>query len=153
WAEIALPEGVIAGAVDVRIDRGDNGSLQDEVIYIGAANELAVYRSNDRGEKWLRGPLTHELVHKGLVGGGTDLAIDPVQRLIYAGTDTAGLFRLRDGVETMHSSAQLLLDNPVRQVVTDRQGSGMTFVRTDWTVYRGLDFGLQWAMIETLGST
>jgi hypothetical protein len=153
WVEIPLPEEVIAGAVDVRVESGDDGRLVDEVIYIGAANDLALYRTEDRGENWLAGELRHSLVHKGVVGGITDLAVDPVQRLIYAGTDTAGLFRVRDGVETMHSSAQLLLDQPVRQVVTDRGGSGMTFVRTEWAVYRGLDFGLQWARVDTLGST
>jgi hypothetical protein len=152
WVEIPLPEEVIAAAVDVRVAEAGDGGLDHEVIYIGAANELAVYRSDDRGENWLRGQLTHDLVHKGVVGGVTDLALDPVQRLLYVGTDTAGMFRVRDGVEVMKSTAQLLLDDPVRQVVTDRQGSGMTFVRTDWALYRGTDFGLQWAMVETLSS-
>ena len=152
WVEVPLPEEVIAGAVDVRISQAGEGGLTDETIYIGAANQLAIYRTNNRGESWLQGQLTHNLVHKGLVGGVTDLAIDPVQRLIYAGTDTAGVFRVRDGEEIMKSTAQLLLDNPVRQVVTDREGSGMTFVRTDWAIYRGADFGLQWAMVDTLSS-
>jgi hypothetical protein len=152
WAEIPLPEEVIAGAVDVRIAPAVEGALIHEVIYIGAANELAIYRTEDRGDNWLRGQLTHDLVHKGVVGGVTDLAVDPIQRLVYAGTDTAGLFRVRDGVETMKSSAQLLLEHPVLQVVTDRQGSGMTFVRTEWELYRGADFGLQWAMVDTLNS-
>lgn len=152
WVEVPLPENVIAGAVDVRVAPAENGGLSHEVIYIGAANELALYRSEDRGENWLRGQLTHNVVHKGLVGGVTDVAVDPVQRLIYAGTDTAGLFRVRDGAETMNSTAQLLLDDPVLQVVTDRQGSGVTYLRTEWAVYRGLDFGLQWAMVDTLNS-
>jgi hypothetical protein len=152
WVEVPLPENVIAGAVDVRVLPAENGGLSHETIYIGAANELAIYRTEDRGDDWLRGQLTHNVVHKGLVGGVTDLAVDPVQRLLYAGTDTAGLFRVRDGAETMNSTAQLLLDDPVLQVVTDRQGSGVTYVRTEWAVYRGLDFGLQWAMVDTLNS-
>lgn len=152
WLEVPLPEEVIAGAVDVRIAQAGEGGLTNETIYIGAANQLAVYRTKNRGEDWLQGQLTHNLVHKGLVGGVTDLAVDPIQRLVYAGTDTAGVFRVRDGEETMKSTAQLLLDNPVRQVVTDRAGSGMTFVRTDWALYRGADFGLQWAMVDTLSS-
>ena len=152
WVEIPLPEDVIAGAIDVRVAQGGEGGLNHEMLYMGAANELVVYRTDDRGETWLAGSLTHNLVHKGLVGGITDLAVDPVQRLIYAGTDTAGLFRVRDGDTSMKSTAQLLLDDPVVQVVTDRQGSGMTFVRTEWAVYHGTDYGLQWAMVDTLGS-
>ncbi len=152
WIEIPLPEEVIAGAVDVRVDPAGDGGLTHEVIYMGAANQLAVYRTEDRGENWLHGKLTHDLVHKGVVGGVTALAVDPVQRLVYVGTDTAGLFRVRDGDEIMKSSAQLLLGDPVLQVVTDRQGSGMTFVRTEWAVYQGKDFGLQWARMDTLHS-
>jgi hypothetical protein len=151
WVEVPLPDEVIAGAIDVRLAASEDG-LSHESIYVGAANELAVYRTTDRGERWLRGQLTHDLVHQGVVGGITDLAVDPVQRLIYAGTDTAGLFRVRDGGESMVSTAQLLLDEPVRQVVTDRQGGGMTFARTDSTLYQGLDFGLQWAKVDALSS-
>lgn len=152
WQEIPLPDDVIASAVDVRIAPALETGLSHEVIYVGAANQLAVYRTENRGETWLHGQLTHNLVHQGLVGGVTDLAVDPVQRLIYVGTDTAGLFRVRDGAETMKSSAQLLLDDPVVQVVTDRQGSGMTFVRTEWTLYQGLDYGLQWLAVDSLQS-
>lgn len=152
WVEIPLPEEVIAGAVDVTVSPASDGGLIDETVYVGAANELAVYRTTDRGEHWLKGELTHSIVHKGLVGGITDLAIDPVQRIVYAGTDTAGLFRMRDSGETLKSSAQLLLDEPVVQVVTDRQGSGMTFVRTQWALYRALDFGLQWHRVDLINS-
>jgi hypothetical protein len=154
WVEVPLPENVIAGAIDVRIAPANEseGGLSHDVIYVGAANEFALYRTEDRGENWLRGQLTHNLVHKGLVGGVTDLAVDPIQRLIYVGTDTAGLFRVRDGAEIMKSTAQLLLDDPVRQVVTDRQGSGVTFVRTEWALYRAMDFGLQWAKVDMLSS-
>lgn len=153
WVEIPLPEGVIPGAIDVLMRTAGEGGLVGEVIYVGAANELAIYRTHDRGDNWLRGKLTHDRVHQGVVGGITDLALDPMQRLVYAGTDTAGLFRVRDSEESMKSTAQLLLDEPVRQVVTDRQGSGMVFLRTDWALYRGGDFGLQWAKVDTLPGT
>jgi hypothetical protein len=152
WVEIPLPVDVIAGAVDVSVTPATDGGLINEIIYVGAANHLTVYRTEDRGEHWLDGVLTHSLVHKGLVGGITDLAVDPIQRLIYAGTDTAGLFRMRDAGETMKSTAQLLLDEPVVQVVTDRNGSGMTYVRTQWELYRGTDFGLQWHLVDLLRS-
>lgn len=152
WVEVPLPEGVIAGAIDVRSGVRGDGGLNHEMLYVGAANDLVVYRTEDRGETWLAGALTHSLVHKGLVGGVTDLTIDPVQRLIYVGTDTAGLFRVRDGDEAMKSTAQLLLNEPVRQVVTDRLGGGMTFVRTESAVYHGTDYGLQWAIVDTLSS-
>jgi hypothetical protein len=87
-----------------------------------------------------------------VVGGVTALAVDPVQRLVYAGTDTAGLFRLRDSDDQFKSTAQLLLHDPVRQVVTDRQGSGATYLRTDFDLYRGEGFGLRWAKVDNLGS-
>lgn len=149
WAEVSLPEGVIAGAV--ALAPAPRNSLID-VIYIGAANELAVYRSVDRGRSWLRTRLTHEVVHGDLAGGVTDLAVDPIQRLVYAGTDTAGLFRLRDGDNELTVSAQLLLDEPVLQVVTDLRGRGLVMVRTRWYLYRALDYGLTWMRVDTLNS-
>jgi hypothetical protein len=148
WVEIPLPEEVIASAVDVIVAPAVDAGLAHETIYIGAANELAIYRTDDRGETWLRGQLTHDIVHKGIVGGVTDLAVDPVQRLVYVGTDTAGLFRVRDAENELKSSAQLLLREPVLQVVTDRQGSGFTLIRTEWHLYRGEDFGLNWVMVD-----
>ena len=150
WVEIPLPADVIASAVDVLIEPAVDAGLAREVIYVGAANQLSLYRTDNRGETWQHGKLTHDLVHQGVVGGITDIAVDPVQRLIYAGTDTAGMFRVRDTGAELKSSAQLLLDEPVVQVVTDRQGSGLTFLRTEWHLYRGEDYGLNWQVVDSL---
>ncbi|MCB0074823.1 MAG: hypothetical protein KDE20_25330 [Caldilineaceae bacterium] len=84
WAPVETPSGVIVNAVTT--DAAD-----PNLIYIGAANELAIYRSADGGTNWMRIPLTNEFV-----GGVTAIAVDSAQRLVYVGTDTAGLFRLRD---------------------------------------------------------
>lgn len=153
WVALPTPPNVIVGAVDViPAPAGAAGSLPHEIIYIGAANQLAIYRSDDRGQSWLRGELTHPVVHGHLVGGVTDLAVDPVQKLVYVGTDTAGLFRVRDRGGALESSAHLLLDRPVRQVVTDRSGSGLTVARTDWHLYRAEEFGLRWLLVNNLHS-
>ena len=69
---------------------------------------------------WLRVPLTSDYI-----GGVTAIAVDSVQRLVYVGTDTAGLFRLRDVGSSMLVSGQLLLDEPVIEVVADSAGSGL----------------------------
>ncbi len=86
WTEVATPAHVIVGAVAIDAERG--------IVYIGASNEMAIYRSqaSQRGvaaatnsrPNWQRVPLTDEAV-----GGVTDIAVDPVQRLVYVGTDNA----------------------------------------------------------------
>ncbi len=87
WREVSTPDEILVSAVAV-----DN--VRPHVVYIGAANELAIYRSADGGDNWLRVPMNNT------PGGVTDIAVDGVQRIVYAGTDTAGVFRLRDvGVE------------------------------------------------------
>jgi len=100
WAEIKTPDNIIVGAVAV-----DKNNVQ--TIYVGAANEMTLYRSNDAGANWLRVPLTQDVV-----GGVTDIAVDSSQRLVYVGTDNAGVFRLRDIGSSMIVSGHLLLDNP-----------------------------------------
>ena len=150
WQQLALPEGVIAGAVDVVVYPKHASAPGYTSIYVGAANELAVYRSDDAGKNWLRGSLTHPVVHGDLVGGVTDLAVDPVQMLVYVGTDTAGLFRVRDTGSRLISTAHLLLKEPVRQVVTDRTGSGMVLARTEWKLYHAHAFGLHWDEVTNL---
>lgn len=149
WLRIPTPDEVIvsAVAVDVRAAQNDTSTLT-EWIYIGAANQLAVYRTDDRGRHWLRVPLSDQFI-----GGVTDLAVDPVQRILLAGTDTAGLFRLRDIGSGMITGGQLLLQDPVRQVVIDAHGSGLAFARTDWTLYRAEQFGLSWSVAEGLHSS
>jgi hypothetical protein len=137
WALIDTPENVIVNTVAAGGDQ----------IYIGAANEMAIYRSADNGQTWLRVPLTDEYV-----GGVTSLAVDSAQRLVYAGTDTAGLFRLRDVGPSLIVTSHLLLDEPVREVVADSTGAGMAFARTDWNVYRAENMGLSWQTVGDLGS-
>ena len=147
WLAIPIPPEVIPSAVAVDRRLTEGGEWQ-EWIYLGAANELAVYRTGDRGANWLRVPLGDEFI-----GGVTDLAVDPVQRLLYVGTDTAGLFRLRDVGSSLIIGGQLLLDEPVRQVAVDANGSGLAFARTDWTLYRAENFGLRWSAVENLHSS
>jgi hypothetical protein len=72
--------------------------------------------------------------------------------VLYAGTDTAGVFRLRDVGSSMIAGGQTELDEPVKQVVTDNTGAGLTFVRTTMDLYRAENGGLSWAQVENLGS-
>ena len=142
WAEISAPNNVIVNAVAIDPHRTDS-------IYIGAANELTVYRTENAGRTWLRIPLTDGLPGN-QVGGVTDIAIDGVQRLLYVGTDNAGLFRLRDVGSGVNLTGQLRLDEAVVEVAADSNGSGLAFVRTDSKLYRAEDFGLRWIQVENL---
>lgn len=140
WTKITTPENVLVGAVAA-------DSSRPGTVYMGAANEMAVYRSTDRGAQWMRVPLTDEFV-----GGVTSLAFDSVNRVLYVGTDTAGVFRLRDVGSSMIAGGQTELDEPVKQVVTDNTGAGLTFVRTTMDLYRAENGGLSWTQVENLGS-
>jgi len=140
WTEIKTPVDVIVGAVAV--DRN-----QPQMLYVGAANEMTIYRSTDAGSHWLRVPLTQDSV-----GGVTDIAVDSNQRLVYVGTDNAGLFRLRDVGSSMIVSGHLLLDEPVLEVATDNTGAGLAFVRTAAKLYRAENDGLSWTNVDNLGS-
>jgi photosystem II stability/assembly factor-like uncharacterized protein len=122
-------------------------SSDPKVVYIGAANEMAIYRTIDNGRSWLHIPLAD-----GFVGGVTDIAVDSAQRLVYVGSDTAGLFRLRDVGSSVILSGHLLLDAPVLQVVADNTGKGMAFARTQWNLYRAENFGLTWVAVSNLQS-
>jgi len=141
WTQIQTPEQVIVSAVAV-------DSTDPNVIYIGAANDMAIYRTMDTGSSWLRVPLAD-----GFVGGVTDIAIDGAQRLVYVGTDTAGLFRLRDVGSSVVLGGHLLLDAPVLEVVADSTGKGMAFARTQWNLYRAENYGLAWVAVSNLQST
>ena len=141
WRSVSTPENVIVNAVAI-------DSANPETVYIGAANEMAIYRSTDGGQRWLRTPLSAEYI-----GGVTDIAVDSAQRLVYVGTDTGGLYRLRDVGASMVLSGQLLLDEPVRQVVADSTGAGLAFARTDWNLYRAENFGLSWVTVGNLHSS
>jgi len=140
WTQISTPDKVIVSAVAA-------DSTDPKVVYIGAANEMAIYRTIDNGRSWLHIPLAD-----GFVGGVTDIAVDSAQRLLYVGTDTAGLFRLRDVGSSVILSGHLLLDAPVLQVVADNTGKGMAFARTQWNLYRAENFGLTWVAVNNLQS-
>jgi len=140
WTQISTPDKVIVSAVAV-------DSTDPKVVYIGAANEMAIYRTLDNGRSWLHVPLAD-----GFVGGVTDIAVDGAQRLVYVGTDTAGLFRLRDVGSSVTLGGHLLLDAPVLQVVADNTGKGMAFARTQWNLYRAENFGLAWVAVSNLQS-
>lgn len=139
WRQVATPEGVIVGAVAA-------DSSRPSVVYIGAANSLTVYRSTDRGKTWMRVPLTNA------AGGVTTLAVDAVNRVVYAGTDTAGIFRLRDVGSSMIAGGQVAFDKPVLQVVTDNTGAGLAFIRTNTDLYQAENGGLTWTKVQNLGS-
>ncbi len=142
WLQVNTPNDVIVSTVATSADMADA-----ESIYIGAANQMAVYRSTDGGSNWLHVPLTDAYV-----GGVTSLAVDSNLRLVYVGTDTAGLFRLRDVGPSMIATSHLLLDEPVRAVVADSTGAGMAFARTDWNLYRADNLGMRWETVGDLGS-
>ena len=141
WRQVTTPADMIVGAV--ALDSARPGTL-----YIGAANDLTVYRSTDSGKGWMRVPLTSEFV-----GGVTALAVDSVNHLVYAGTDTAGVFRLRDVGTSMIAGGHTPMSEPVVQVATDNTGAGLAFVRTPMNLYRAENGGLDWSTVENLGST
>jgi photosystem II stability/assembly factor-like uncharacterized protein len=109
---------------------------------------MAIFRTMDNGRSWLRIPLNDDFV-----GGVTDIAVDGVQRILYIGTDTAGLFRMRDVGSSVILSGHLLLDTPVLEVVADSTGKGMAFARTEWNLYRAENYGLAWVAVGNLQST
>ncbi|MCC6458391.1 MAG: hypothetical protein IT328_25795 [Caldilineaceae bacterium] len=140
WTQVATPEQVIVSAVAV-------DSKDPSIVYIGAANEMAIFRTMDNGRSWLRIPLNDSYV-----GGVTDIAVDGAQRILYVGTDTAGLFRMRDVGSSVILSGHLLLDAPVLEVVADSTGKGMAFARTEWNLYRAENYGLAWVAVGNLQS-
>lgn len=139
WQSVTTPEGVMVNAVA--------SNRLDGTLYIGAANELAIYRSADQGESWVRIPLD-----TAAIGSVTDIAVDGSNRLVFVGTDTDGLHRLRDVGASMIEGGQLILDEPVLEVVAASDGSGMALVRTEWNLYRAEDFGMRWVRVENLPS-
>jgi hypothetical protein len=138
WQKRSLPPGVIAGGVAV-------DPLRNQTIYVGAANETAIYRSIDGGANWLRLPLSQEYA-----GAVTTIAIDSAQRLVYAGTDQGMLFRLRDVESSVVLAGQKQFDTAILQIATDSTGAGLAFVRTQWQLFQAENNGLAWQKVETL---
>jgi photosystem II stability/assembly factor-like uncharacterized protein len=140
WAQVRTPDNIIVGAVAI-------DQKHPETVYVGAANTLTLYRTMDNGATWLPVPLTNEYV-----GGVTDIAVDSDQRLVYVGTDTAGLFRLRDVGSSMVLGGHFQIDEPVIEVAADSSGTGMVFARTQSDLYRAESYGLNWTPVTNLGS-
>ena len=141
WRQVQTPANIIVGAVAV-----DRHNAQ--AVYMGAANEMAIYRSLDGGKAWLRIPLTDEYV-----GGVTDLAVDSHARLLYVGTDTAGIFRLRDVGSSMIVAGHQWLDEPVLEIAADSTGAGLALARTPMSLYRATPGDVKWTAVDNLGSS
>lgn len=141
WQRVILPEGVIANAVAI-------DSRNDNAVYVGAASELAIYRTTDGGANWLRAPLSDQFI-----GAVTDLAVDSANRLLYVGTDTAGVFRLRDVGSSLVAGGHMPLDEAVVEMAADSTGAGLAFVRTPGALFRSMNSGLNWAKVDSLPST
>jgi photosystem II stability/assembly factor-like uncharacterized protein len=140
WQRINTPNGVIVSAVATN-------RLNPELVYIGAANELAIYRSANAGRNWVRIPMETEAI-----GGVTKIGVDAANQLVYVGTDTAGLFRLRDVGSSMTAAGHLIIGEPVEEIAAESSGSAMVFVRTQWNLYRAEEMGLRWVQVDTLPS-
>lgn len=141
WQRIALPNGVIANAVVADANNSAN-------VYVGAANELAIYRSNDGGVTWVKAPLPGDYI-----GGVTTLAFDAHNRILFAGTDTAGLFRLLDVGSSLIDGGHYTVDEPVVQVASDSTGAAFAFFRTPSSIYRAENGGMGWTRVDSLFSS
>lgn len=140
WQLLPTPDDLIVNAVAVDPRR-------PETVVIGAADRSQIYVSRDRGFTW-----SGVTLESSTPSGVTALAIDGANRVIYVGTFTNGLYRLRDVGSSVIASGHLLLDEPVLQVVADSSGTGMAFVRTEWNLYRAEELGLQWMAVDDLPS-
>ncbi len=142
WEQLPTPRGVIVNAVAV--DR-----LEPENVFIGAANRPSVFVSRDGGGRWREFPLDAEDI-----GGVTAVAFDAFNRLLYAGTFSDGVYRLRDiGAgpgRGLAASGQLLLEAPVLEIAADSTGAGLAFVRTPKKLYRAEAYGLRWVVVDGL---
>jgi len=140
WQLVETPEGLIVNAVAV-------DSQRPQTVVIGAGDCGLVYISRDGATSWQEVTLESEIP-----SGITSLTIDSAHRLIYAGTFTNGVYRLRDVGSSVIAAGHLLLEEPVAQVVADSSGTGMAFVRTEWHLYRAEELGLRWLSVENLPS-
>ena len=142
WEPLSAPRGVIVNAVAV--DRVDSNT-----VFIGAADRPSVFVSRNGGEGWVEFTLDSESI-----GGVTAVAFDAFHRLLYVGTVSDGVFRLRDtGAGRGHglvASGQLLLEEPVEEIAVDSTGAGLAFVRTLEKLYRAEAYGLRWVRVDSL---
>lgn len=138
WRRLSTPAGVIVNAVAV-------SSRQPDLVYIGAANGLTLFVSHDAGQSWMKVALDTQAI-----GAVTDIAVDGANRLVYVGTDTDGVHRLRDVGASMIAAGHLLLDEPVEEIVA--AANGLALVRTPWHLYRAEEMGLRWVAVENLPS-
>lgn len=146
WVQVPVPAGVVAGAVAV--DTPANQS-EEPILYMGAANQLAVYRSPDGGRHWQEIRLTREQV-----GGVTAMAFDAAQGLLYVGTDTAGIFSMQASDSHLVVQEQWPLESRILQIATDGEGANLVLARTDWALLRlDPEQGGRWLTVENLERT
>ena len=143
WVHLPTPADIIINAVAIDVHAPDR-------LYIGAANDSALYRSTNGGQSWQRYALANGQAVQA-IGSITDVAVDGFQKLVYVGTDTGSVFRLRDAGTTLVLGSHLMLDEPVLEIEADSTGSGMVFVRTHNYLYRASQYGMKWTMVENLG--
>ena len=143
WVRLPTPADIIISAVAIDVHSPDR-------LYIGAANDSALYRSTNGGQNWQRYALTNGRENQS-IGSITDIAVDSFQKLVYVGTDTGHVLRLRDTGSILVLGSHLLLDEPVLEIAADSNGSGMAFVRTPNHLYRASKYGMKWTMVENLG--
>ncbi len=142
WEQLPTPRGVIVNAVAV-------DSLDPDTVFIGAGNRLSVYVSRDGGEEWKAYSLDSDFI-----GGVTAVAFDAFNRVLYVGTVSDGVYRLRDiGAgpgQGLAASGHLLLEEPVLEIAVDNTGAGLAFVRTPENLYRAEAYGLRWVVVDGL---
>jgi len=123
--------------------------MEQDTVFIGAADRLSVYVSRDGGEGWKEFALDADAI-----GGVTAMAFDAFNRLLYVGTVADGVYRLRDiGTgpgKGLIASGHLLLEEPVLEIAVDSTGAGLGFVRTPERLYRAEAYGLRWLAVDSL---
>ncbi|MYC95906.1 MAG: hypothetical protein F4X14_13165 [Caldilineaceae bacterium SB0661_bin_32] len=142
WEKLPVPHGVIVNAVAV-------DKMDSNIVFIGAANRLSVFVSRNGGARWVEFTLDPESI-----GGVTAVAFDAFNRLLYVGTVSDGVYRLRDiGAgrgKGLVASGHLLLEEPVEEIAADSTGAGLAFVRTLENLYRAEAYGLRWVVVDSL---
>lgn len=139
WSEVQMPTDVVAGTVAI--------DSNNSTVYLGAANEMVLYRSQNDGRTWQRFALGSDGI-----GGIKAVAVDSAQKIVYVGTDTDGVYRLRDVGSSMTVNGHLIVDEPIVEIATDSAGAGLAFVRTAKSLYRAENMGLSWVKVDNLGS-